>query len=1076
MTTAFGVLGPLVVRDAAGADVPLGGQKPRELLAVLLLHRGEILPVGRLVDCLWGAEASSGAATTLRTYVGQVRRILAEAGAVATLDSRAGGYVLQADVDAIDADRFEQLLREGQEAAGRNDSETAGRLVGEALALWRGEMLADLGGPEFTLPSIARYEELRLVAWEAWLDAELALGRHRSVVTRLQALVDEHPFRERFSAQLMLALYRSGRQAEALAVSAATRLRLADELGLDPGPELRELETSMLRQSPELDAAPVPRPTGGPVAEAGLAGPARTDQPEHLELLERERERSMLADAIARAVDGRGAGIAIAGDAGSGKSTLVQVACADGPRLRVLRASCDPLSTPRPLGPFRDVADAAGLTTLTRGEDVLLSAVCEEALTNLRTEPTVLVVEDIHWIDAASVDVLRFLARRIESMPLALVVTYRDHEVGARHPARPLLGDLARLDGHATIELTSLSTDGVRRLIEGSDLDAERVHALTGGNPYFVTEVMKDPDRPLPTSVRDAVLARTADVAPEDVHVLQLVAAAPDRLDDRVLPVLGVDLPTLGRLEVTGLLTRTGGGLAYRHELARQAVESTVPAGAGPRLHGQLLDALEHVDEHDPAILTHHAVAAGDRARALHYAVAAADQSAGAGAHTEAVAFLEIAVASLPATATGERAGLLHRLAYEQYMISRLAEAIDNVRASIPLWEQVGDRAHLATAHDNSAVFEYYQGHRRIAEAHAEVAASIASEAGAEVERGAAQATRGFLAYLRSDLPLAADCSGEAIEIAGSTEHELLGLRAELISILSRLAAGDGGERGRMEDHIANVRAAGWDELASTGYSQLASVDVEQRRLDEAAEVLEESLPFAVSRDIPICVHWQMHLRSRVHFGQGRWVSALQDVDHVLAQEGMPVAKIWPSIIATLVPLRRGEDVDPAHLDYAWNLGDNVDEPLRRLALLSALAEITWTTGAADERVSELAGSELARLAGVPGAGWAVGDLAVWLHRLGLLDDTDAPMAEPYRATLDGRHGDAADWWREHGEPFNEAMALADSTDPADRVRALVVLDELGSAGTTARLRSESNPGGVPEPRRPADSAAPAVG
>ena len=173
------------------------------------------------------------------------------------------------------------------------------------------------------------------------------------------------------------------------------------------------------------------------------------------------------------------------------------------------------------------------------------------------------------------------------------------------------------------------------------------MHELTGGNPFFVTEVAKDPDRPLPASVRDAVLARAADVSPEDFEVLQLVATAPDRLDDRVLPALEVDLPTLRRLDTTGLLTRTRGGLAFRHELARQAVESTIPPGGGASLHARLLAALEKIELPEPAVLTHHALAAHDAARTAYHAQAAAAEAIRAASHSEAAAFFQIALEHL---------------------------------------------------------------------------------------------------------------------------------------------------------------------------------------------------------------------------------------------------------------------------------------------------------------------------------------------------------------------------------------------------------------------------------------------
>lgn len=476
-----------------------------------------------------------------------------------------------------------------------------------------------------------------------------------------------------------------------------------------------------------------------------LAG-AVSPYPGAVALLEREHELGVLQTTITTASAGEGCGVAVSGDSGEGKSTLLAAALVSARSTRVLRGACDPLSTPRPLGPFRDVAPDLDLGRMHIDDGAPLARLCEEIFDALRTEPTVLVVEDLHWVDAASAEVLRFLARRLDGVPVALLISYRPQETGTGHAARPLLGDFARLDGLATVELGPLSVSAVADIVTGTPLDAERVHELTGGNPFFVTEVAKDPDRPLPVSVRDAVLARAADVSSEDFEVLQLVATAPDRLDDRVLPTLGVDLPTLRRLDVTGLLTRTRGGLAFRHELARQAVESTIPPGGGASLHARLLAALETIDLPEPAVLTHHALAAHDDARTTYHAQAAAAEAIRAASHSEAAAFFQTALDHLADDAPdADRARLLQNLSIEQYMVSRLDEAIANVRATFPLWERIGDVAGLADAHQTCATYEYYNARRHEAEAQADAAAAIAGEAGATLAYGAARAARGFL-------------------------------------------------------------------------------------------------------------------------------------------------------------------------------------------------------------------------------------------------------------------------------------------------------------------------------------------
>ena len=596
------------------------------------------------------------------------------------------------------------------------------------------------------------------------------------------------------------------------------------------------------------------------------------------------------------------------------------------------------------------------------------------------------------------------------------------------------------------------------------------MHEITGGNPFFVEEVAKEPDLPLPVTARDAVLARTFGLPPGDLEVLQLAAAAPDRLDDRVLPALGVDLPTLRRLHETGLLLRDRRGLIFRHELARLALESTIPVGGAPRLHARLLDALERLQPRDPAVLTHHAVAAVDPTRAASYAQQAAAEAAGAGSHTEAAAFLQIALDNIGADRHRERARLLNELAHEQYMTSQLQVAIGSANAALALWHRAGDPAGVSAAHESCAIFEYYNAQRRSAENHAERAALLARDT-SEPEYGAARATRAYLAYHRGDYPVAEDGCTDATQIAARTGNQALGLRSSVVNAVVDLARGSADARQRVVALTEQARAVGLDELASMGYSNLSYLDVEQRRFRVAERVLEESLAYSVERDIPICNHWQTGVRSRLRFLEGRWRAALEDADDALDRSGMPLALVWPHLVNALASLREtGGGVE--HLEAAWDLAERLDEPLRRLPVLAALAERMWLTGIPDERVTSTAPVELARTGGDEGTLWSRGELAVWLWRLGL-DATVAAdsVAEPYRLTLTGRHEQAAGWWQRAGAVFDEAMANADSAVTERRIEAIERLDLLGATATADRLRHLLRGEGVTQlPARPRTS------
>jgi DNA-binding SARP family transcriptional activator len=244
----FRILGPLEVWDEGG-EVSLGGPRPRALLAVLLLHPNEVVPTDRLIDELWGEDSPERAVDALRVHVSRLRKALPQD----VLTTRSPGYVVRVEPDALDLHRFERLVDEGRGLLARGLAADASGRLREALSLWRGPALTDFAYQSFAQTAIARLEEIRLAAVELRMDADLVLGRHDELVGELEALVAEHPLRERLRSHLMTALYRSGRQAEALDAYQDVRRALVDELGIDPGPALQELERAILRHDPSLD-------------------------------------------------------------------------------------------------------------------------------------------------------------------------------------------------------------------------------------------------------------------------------------------------------------------------------------------------------------------------------------------------------------------------------------------------------------------------------------------------------------------------------------------------------------------------------------------------------------------------------------------------------------------------------------------------------------------------------------------------------------------------------------------------------------------------------------------------------
>lgn len=774
-------------------------------------------------------------------------------------------------------------------------------------------------------------------------------------------------------------------------------------------------------------------------------------------LFERAPELDALTAAL-RLVGESGRVVAVTGDAGAGKTSLIKAALPgdaaqhDGVVLRVLRGLCDPLPTPRPLGPIRELLGTSAPTAPsgTDAADAPSSHLDAETrfVSAVSGEPTALIVEDAQWIDAASVDLLRFLVRRIDALPVVLVLSYRGDAIGLGHPLLPLLGEIARLESSTELAMRPLTVGAVGELLAGSGLDPERVHALTGGNPFYVGEIARHPDVALPASVRDAVLASTTGLDDADLLTLQLVACAPDALADRLLPALGVDVPSVRRLEATGLLLRERRGIAFRHELARLAVAESIRPGEQRLLAERLLDAHEAVGSRDYAVLTHHAVNAGDDERARRYAVLAADEATRTGAHTEAAAFLATALERTD-DASADRAKLLELLSTEQYMVSRLPESIDSIDSALHLWERLGDVDGAAAAHERRAVFEYYSAKRRAAEQHAELAAAAGTGSGSAASAGA---TLAYLAYRRHDLVDARRIAGRTRDASPDDTAEL---RLDITDAAADLVEG-GGEaaRVRLLLHAATAIERSLDEVGTTAYSNLSALDIEQRRFREAEAVLAKSIPLTVERDIPICSQWQTGMRARLHLLRGRWTASSEDASSILDQQGAPLASVWPHLVLAILATRTGGDdaTAEAHLDEAWRLALDLEESLMLLAVLAGCAERVWHTGRPDARLDE-AQRHLGAADRLPGTEWAIGELLVWLARIGR-PARASNVARPHRLELDGRHGEAAAAWAELGAPYEAALATLHSTSAETAAAAVIALDGLGVDATAARARA----------------------
>ncbi|MDQ3404008.1 MAG: AAA family ATPase, partial [Actinomycetota bacterium] len=576
----FRALGP-VEAVVAGRPVDLGAPKQRALLALLVSRVGQSVAVDVMLEALWAGHPPPSAMTSLQAYVANLRRVLEPDRAPRTpatvLRTCPRGYLLDSGVVDIDVHRFGERATAGWQAWDRGDPQQALAEFEAGLALWRGQAYAEVANATCVMPEVARLEELRLSVVEARCAALLAVGGHEVAAAELEAFIQAHPLREYGCELLSLALYRSGRQADALGVLRTIQTRLAEELGIDPRPALQQVEREILNQAPTLDWHPTPAvPTmtvPSPLVASPQvgAGPSPSPVADGDVFVGREVELRQLAEALTAAATGQGRVVTVSGEPGIGKTSLLRrfAELAGVPVLwgtcpehvaapplwlweQVLRAvgTCFPQrSIPAPVvelleGDTRQMVDGGDVagTTLRRFEAIV------HYLTDAsHTAPLVVLLDHLHRADVSS---LRLLAHLAESVPASRLLLAVSYESGEAAILAETLAALARA-GMTRIELTGLDVQETRTLAstilheEIGEHTAEALWARTEGNPFFLRELIKlltseqrvdqPHTAPVPAPVREVVLRRIARLPRTAAEVLSVAAIAGRHFDIEVV-------------------------------------------------------------------------------------------------------------------------------------------------------------------------------------------------------------------------------------------------------------------------------------------------------------------------------------------------------------------------------------------------------------------------------------------------------------------------------------------------------------------------------------------------------------
>jgi DNA-binding CsgD family transcriptional regulator len=783
-----------------------------------------------------------------------------------------------------------------------------------------------------------------------------------------------------------------------------------------------------------------------------------------MQILEREAVLDTLAGALAAAAGGAGGTALVYGEAGIGKTSVVEsFAARSAGAARILWGACEDLYTPRALGPLHEMALELGGELRERLETGDRPGAFAALLRELghAGRPTIAVFEDVHWADEATLDLLKFLGRRIQRAPALLVLTYRDDELGPTHPLRSVLGELPSRHVQR-LRLLPLSVGAVESLARGSGRSPEELHAVTGGNPFFVTEVLAGDGADVPASVRDAVLARLARLSPQARAVLELVSVVPARAERRLVDeTLGPEPAVLEECAASGELRLGERSLAFRHELARRAVLDSLGPVRLPALHARVLQALAAREPGCVPVeqLVHHAEAAHDAGAVLRFAPAAARRAAALGAHREAAAHLRVALGHAEALAAAERAVLLEAAAYELYLTEQIDAALELRLQAARLWRGLGEPESEGRNLRWTSRLLWFLGRRAEANRRADEALALLEPLQPGRELAMARSNRAQLHMLAHETQLAIEQGTRALELAETLSDVEIQAHAlnNVGSALQRIEP----EAGRRQ-LVRSLELALEHELhehVARAYTNLSGGALASRDLPTAEQDLRAGIEYCVERDLDSWSWFLTASRARLRLLQGDWDAAARDAQTVLrGSHGVVVTRQPALTVLGLIRARRGDPGAAEALDEARALALGSGEPQLVYPIAAARAEAAWLRGEREQiRAEAEAGYAAARALG---PSFAAGELAYWMRQGGALEPAAESAAGPYASMLAGRWEEAAGGWLRLGCPYERALALSGGDDEAQRA-ALGIFEDLGAAAAADALRRQMRGRGV---------------
>lgn len=793
-------------------------------------------------------------------------------------------------------------------------------------------------------------------------------------------------------------------------------------------------------------------------------------------LVEREEAFNKFTMASDKLSEGYGSIVLISGEAGIGKTSFLEETRRSSKHgFTFYWSGSDPLFTPRPFGPVRDIAAELSIELLDLLEgDASPSTIFAKFYAALEAakQPIVLVFEDAHWADYATLDLFRFLARRIAFVNCLLVISYRDDEVDEQHPFKQVIDILP--SGHTNrIPIAPLTESGVELLAQDSDRDIAKLYEITAGNPFYVTELLAigtQIGQVIPSSIKDAINSRLAHLADGERNFLETISLIPHSISKQLIYELRGPVGETFAMACVArklLLIDSNGDFRFRHELARLGTLASISANQQKRLHIQILNALERCDQNgDLALLIHHSAGALDGKRVLKYAPTAASRAAKIGAHREAASYLATALRFVDEAETELAAQLYEDWAYESGLALKIDDdVIEARRHAITLWRALGRKEKISENLRWLSRLHWYRGEALEAEHFANEAINILESIPESSERAMAYSFRSQLDMLNDRMDEAIDWGNRALAL--EQEHPNPEIRVHALNNVGSAMVLRGNEEGEaiLMKSLELALQHGFHEHAARVYTNFSDYCLRYKKIDTAEKMIIEGIAFDTSYDLDSWTYYLVGIQSYLRMEQGRLEDAETISMGVLGLEQLTLLMKLPALtVLARAQLRLGRETYSDYLDQSLENSFTTDELQYIIPARLGAIEAAWlyeNPEAAYSQLKWLSELDLSKM-----DHWRAGEISEWIHRFGfdLKVKSELDLPEPYQLELADNYLAAAEVWISLGIPYNAALSLiqTDASQASEALpRAYRILESIGAKPAMAMVRDKAMKFGI---------------